>query len=300
MSYVDHRLADIASKKSLSKKAKRDALDKHYIMFRKFVGMTCREGGKSMIVNGNAGMGKTEFTNDVVKEHAQKKRIKCGKISGTLSSVMLFENLYHHRKKGQILIVDDTDKILEDTESLEILKAALDTKEDNIVDWSKYSVALKKRNVQTKFAYEGKIIIITNKMLRTAPDDQPTVTQQRIEPLMSRVHYFRAGLPDTSWKVEAIRMFAEGYESKFEDGYKYQLRCADDIELHDGDRKTSARKGGSPTLDRQRVLDEIVDWISDNADDLREVSFRTVAKLIQIRNLEPLMWQDMAMVDLGI
>jgi hypothetical protein len=270
-------------------------------MFRKFVNITCK-GGKSMIVNGNAGMGKSEFTNDVVKEYgrSQKGKMKCGRVSGTLSSVMLFEQLYHHRKKGQILIVDDSDKILEDTESLEVLKAALDTKEDNTVDWSKYSTALKARSVQTKFAYEGRVIIITNKMLRTAPDEQPTIAQQRIDPLMSRVHYFRAGLPDNAWKVEAIRMFAEGYKSKYEKGFTYELRCAGDIILHDGDKRTSARKGGSPTVDRQRVLDEVVEWIADNADDLREVSFRVVAKLISLRNMEPDFWKDMAMADMGI
>ena len=299
MSYVDPILAQLANKR-MSAAKKHEYLDEHYDRMRRFIRMACTPTGKSLIVNGNAGMGKTEYTNDIVKEHANEKKVQCEKVSGTLSSVMLFEKLYRTRKKHQVLIVDDTDKILEDTESLEVLKAALDSREDKEIDWAKYSTALKSRNVQTKFAYEGKIIIITNKMLRTAPDDNPTVAQQRVLPLMSRVNYFRAGLPDNGWKVEAIKMFAKEYQSKQDKRYVYKLRCADDIVLHPSDKKHLPKNAAGKKHGQQIVLNELVKFVERNKDDLREVSFRTVAKLVELRNQEPDYWESMAMADMGI
>ena len=112
---------------------------------------------------------------------------------------------------------------------------------------------------------------------------------------MSRVHYFRAGLPDISWKVEAIKMFAENYPSTYDEGFKYHLRGADDIELHPSDKKHLPNNKTARAHAKNVVLKEIVDWIADNADDIREVSFRTVAKLIAIRNLEPDFWREMSL-----
>ena len=63
--------------------------------------------------------------NDIIKEYSTRTKTVCGKISGTLSAVDLFQRLHKFRKKGQALIIDDTDKILETTESLEVLKSAL-------------------------------------------------------------------------------------------------------------------------------------------------------------------------------
>lgn len=279
----------------------RDALDKHYDRLSRYIRMVTRGEGRSLIVNGDAGMGKTEFTTDIIEEYANRTEKLCDFVSGTLSAVDLYARLYHHRGEGQILVIDDTDKILENTEALEVLKGATDSKKNPTLSWGKaYSSHLSKMNVQSEFDYHGKVIIITNKAMRTAPDKQPTITQQRVNPLMDRVNYFRAGLPSNEWKIEALRMFADNYASKVPDSTAiYSLRCAKNIVLHKDDRlaPTDPKSEGDS---RKIVLKEIIDFMDDNRDSLRTLSFRTVANIIEIRNQEPLYWEDMTMANLGI
>ena len=45
----------------------------------------------------------------------------------------MFVELQKAKEKGQITIVDDTDKILEDSECLDLLKGCLDSQEDKEV-----------------------------------------------------------------------------------------------------------------------------------------------------------------------
>src|SRR6056300_1077047 len=137
MSYVSPFLAKLEIG-NMSVEERRDALDRHYTQLRKFVRGVC-EDKFHLIVNGDAGMGKTEITNEVVEESATAQPHS---ISGTISPVKLFGKFQDARKKGQVLIIDDTDKVLEDQESLEVLKGVLDTQKDKIVDWDKYSSAL--------------------------------------------------------------------------------------------------------------------------------------------------------------
>lgn len=301
MSYVDPILAKLTTQ-NLNSDEKKDALDKHYDRLRRYITMTTRGEGRSLIVNGDAGMGKTEFTSDIIEEYAESSKKNCNFLSGTLSAVDLYARLYNHRKEGEILVVDDTDKILENTESLEVLKGALDNKKNPKLTWGKaYSSHLSKMNVQTEFDYHGKMIIITNRMLRTAPDKTPTIVQQRLNPLMDRVNYFRAGLPSNEWKIEAIRMFAEDYPSNYSDE-KYSLRCARHIRVPDSKKITSASgKLPHPINDEQKkILDEIIDFMNEHRDELRTLSFRTVANIIEIRNQEPDFWEDMTLANLGI
>ena len=235
-------------------------------------------------------------------------KILCGHISGTLSAVDLYVRLYKHRKRGQVLIIDDTDRILEQTESLEVLKSALDTSKDKKIDWGKaYSAHLKRQNCPAEFVYNGRVIIITNKLIQTAPDKNPTIAQARILPFLSRVNYFRAGLPGNDWKIYALRMFADNYESSAEKGLKYELKCAKDIKIHKDDMNTSSGKKGKvkqnlkvlsdkkskykPDDIRRKIINEIIDWIEENADDMQEISFRTIAQIIELRNEYPDMWE---------
>ncbi len=295
MSYVDPILAkmDISS---LSREQRWDALDKHYDRLRRFLRMVAN-GQKSLIVNGDAGMGKTEFTNDIIKEYSKRTKTVCGKISGTLSAVDLFQRLHKFRKKGQVLIIDDTDRILETTESLEVLKSALDTKEDKTTDWGKaYSQHLARHKCPTEFKYEGRLIIITNKNLRTAPSQAPTAQQSKISPLLSRVAYFPAGLPSVEWKIEALRMFANETPSKADpDAEPYTLRCAKDIIIQPTD--FSSPDNMSEKDIRAILLNDIIDTIEKHKDDIREISFRTVFQAIGYYNAEREIWEEMFITD---
>jgi hypothetical protein len=273
MSYVNPNLAKLDISK-LSEHDVLDALDKHYTSLRKFV-RGVAQNKWHLIVNGDAGMGKTETVNDVLDA---VENVKVDSVSGTISPVLLYGKLQENSKRNSILVIDDSDKTLEDTECLEVLKASLDSKEDKTVDWTKYSTVLNKKNLKTSFKYEGRTIIITNKMLRTAPSEMPTTQQQRVSPLLSRVHYFKAGVPSTQWKIAAIKMHKIGYESKWEPGVKYELRCL---------------KGVSLT-----IQNEVIDWLEQHQDELREISFRIVKILVDLIEEEPDFWEELASASL--
>ena len=303
MSFVDPLLArmDISE---LSQEKRWDALDGHYDRLRKFLMMVAR-GNKSLIVNGDAGMGKTEFTSEIIEDYAKTHKKKCGKNSGTLTAVELYVKLHKFRKKGQVFIIDDTDRIFDTVESVEVLKAALDTTTKNkMVNWGKaYSQHLARHKCPVEFSYEGRVIIITNRNIRSAPTQTPTAKQAMIAPLKSRMGYFPAGLPNNEWKMEALKMFASGYQSKKDPKAKpYQLRCRNDILLHPRDKSTTARRGKSPYSDQTRILDEIIEFIGEHQDDLTEISFRTVFQAIGYRNEYGQeegddTWQNMFIVD---
>lgn len=269
MSYVNPYLAKLEISK-LSQDKRRYHLDRHYTQLRKFVKGACQDKFH-LIVNGDPGMGKTEITNEIVEVYAEAQPFS---ISGTISPVKLFGKFQDAKGKGSVLVIDDTDKILEDQESLEILKGVLDTQKDKIVSWDKYSTAISKANKVTEFIYEGRCIIITNKFIRTAPDQNPTIQQQRVLPVLSRCHYFKAGVPSNQWKMEAIKMHVDGYDSEFDD-YHYELRCF---------------KGVSKTKQRS-----IVNWLDKNQDCVRELSFRVCARLVNLCNQEPDFWEEMAL-----
>lgn len=296
MSYVDPILAqkDISKMEQLERW---DVLDKHYDRLRKFLMMVAK-GKKSLIVNGDAGMGKTEFTSEIIENYAKTHKKKCGKNSGTLTAVELFVRLHKYRKEGEVFIIDDTDRIFETVESMEVLKAALDTKDGKKVDWGKaYSTHLARHKCPTEFEYKGRVIIITNKQIRSAPTQTPTARQAMIAPLKSRMGYFPAGLPSNEWKIEAIRMFAHGHQSKADpDAKPYELRCAKDIILHDKDRRNV---GGNQhdDADKKIILNEIIDFMDENQDDLTEISFRTVYQAIGYRNEYPDDWKEMFTID---
>jgi hypothetical protein len=266
MSYVDPILEKRALE-SLKPQEIHDALGLHYARMTKFVEGVAKDKWH-LIVNGPAGVGKTEVVNSVLKNKSLVK-LRPNFISGTISAVRLFELLHKHRKREQITVIDDTDKILEDTECLELLKAALDTQNKSI-NWTKFSTALGKTNTPDEFTYEGRIIIITNKLLRTVENANPTRHQQQLLPLMSRCMYFRAGLP-MSWRIHALRYFHKIGE----------IRIFDES----GVSKESQN--------------EILDFIEKYQDDLREVSFRTLVLLVSLKNEEPDFWEEMALASLG-
>lgn len=297
MSMIDPLLAkmDISG---LSQKERWEALDGHYDRLRKML-MMVANGKKSLIVNGDAGMGKTEFTNDIIEAGTKKNKKKYGNNSGSLTAVELYVKLHKYRKEGDVFIIDDTDRIFDSVESIEVLKAALDTGgKGKTVDWGKaYSTHLARHKCPTSFSYSGRVVIITNRNIRSAPSKTPTHKQAMLAPLKSRMGYFPAGLPNNEWKIEALRMFAAGYQSKKDTSAEpYELRCAKGIKLHKNDQLPKTDKDWKK--DSQRiVLTEIIDFIEEHQDELSEISFRTVFQAIGYRNEYPDDWGDMFIVD---
>lgn len=228
-----------------------------------------------LVINGSPGMGKSEFTKDVLRKYSPSNKYQNKPIQrpqflhGTASGIKMFIQLQKAKDDGHITVVDDTDKVLEETECLDLLKACLDSQGDKEVSWTKYSTAIKKEDVKERFIYKGRLIIITNKKISRIQDESPTLSRMRLDPVMSRCQYVAAGLPNNQFKMEAIKMFWNGYQNNS----RYSLRCFREKEIP------------------ENIQADIIDFMDTNQDKFSELSFRTVAKICDTYLHRPERWQ---------
>lgn len=265
------------SKRDLETEEIRAELHEHYNDIEDLIAGVA-EDQFHLIINGSPGMGKTEFTKDVLKKYAPGNKFgndpiaRPNFLSGTASGIKMFVELQRAKDKGQITVVDDTDKVLEDTECLDLLKGCLDSQGEKEVAWTKYSQAIKQEDMKNKFVYQGRLIIITNKKIANIQDDSPSVSRLKLDPVMSRCQYIRAGLPNNEFKIEALKMFWTGYRKES----RYQLRCFDEGNVPDD------------------VQEKIMQFVEDNKDKFSELSFRTIAKLVDLWKFKPERWDRLA------
>lgn len=222
---------------------------------------------RSLIVSGSAGVGKT-FTLERQLEKAEAtKTIKSfDSIKGSISAIGLYETLYNNRGKGQVVLLDDVDRVFYDEEVLNILKAALDTSPVRSISWAKASRYLSDADIPNKFEYEGQIIFITNLDL-----DRIAAKGGRLAPhilaLMSRSIFLDLCIHNP--KAIMVRVEQVLKESSL----------AKDLGLN-----------------AAQVV-EVVKWMTANLDRLRSVSIRTVNQLAGFMLTTP-DWKDIAEVTL--
>lgn len=140
----------------------------------------------SLIIYGGPGTGKTFVVTQTIKEEGLKKNQDWFLIKGKITTSSLYQTLFMHRK-GSLLLFDDTDSVWGDSDSANILKAALDSYDERVISWvsprttnvslmtddqkeeyndtidSKLQAdAEAKIKLPSEFVYEGKIIFISN------------------------------------------------------------------------------------------------------------------------------------------
>jgi hypothetical protein len=121
------------------------------------VRMLVKDKMKSLIIAGDAGVGKTYTVMQVLQdEMVGFNNYKV--IKGYCTPLALYRNLYDNN--GSILIFDDTDAVLEDKKTKNILKAALDSYEVRKVSWNSTRLP---EDLPDEFDFVGRIIFITNK-----------------------------------------------------------------------------------------------------------------------------------------
>lgn len=81
-------------------------------------------------------------------------------ISGHMSAAGFYRKLYEFSARGEVIIADDCDSLLYDETSLNLIKAALDTTRERILNWATSDI--RGDDVPKRFTYEGSLIFITN------------------------------------------------------------------------------------------------------------------------------------------
>ena len=242
-----------------------DRLRERFEMLEDMTKATKRGDVRAMIVSGPPGVGKSHGVEKVLGNHeliAQlgNKPAKYEVVKGAMSAIGLYCKLYKHADKDNVLVFDDCDSVFSDELSLNILKAALDSKKNRKICWNTDSFKLRNEGVPDSFDFKGSAIFITNIKFDNVKSKK---MRDHLEALESRCHYIDLTIDTDREKMLRIKQITK-------DG------MLDDYALG------------------EHVVDEIVDFMETNKTKLRELSLRTVLKIADLAKAFPSKWEAMA------
>ena len=220
---------------------------------------------RAMIVSGPPGVGKSFGVEKVLGKHdliatLGEKAPKYEVVKGAMSAIGLYCKLFNYADKDNVLVFDDCDSVLLDDLSLNILKAALDSKKTRRIHWNTDSFKLRNEGVPDSFEFKGSAIFITNIKFDNVKSKK---LRDHLEALESRCHYIDLTIDTEREKMLRIKQITS-------DG------MLADYALPEG------------------VEDDIVDFIDINKKRLRELSLRTVLKVADLAKAFPDKWEAMA------
>ena len=222
---------------------------------------------RAMIVSGPPGVGKSFGVEAVLSKHelmaniADNQKLKKFEIvKGAMSAIGLYQKLYEFSDPKSILVFDDCDSVLLDDQSLNILKAALDSSKKRTISWNTDSRVLKSEGLPNSFEFKGGCIFITNIKFDNVRSKK---LRDHLEALESRCHYLDLTIDTTREKILRIKQIVG-------DG------MLDDYDFSDEER------------------DEVVTFIETNQKRMRELSLRMVLKVADLKKSMPHRWQRVA------
>ena len=218
---------------------------------------------RAMIVSGPPGVGKSHGVEEVLERYemletlggAQKHEV----LKGAMSAIGLYCKLYKMADKGKVVVFDDCDSIFNDELSLNILKAALDSKKTRKICWNTDSFKLRNEGVPDSFNFEASAIFITNLKF----DKVKGKLREHLSALESRCHYMDLTIDSDKDKILRIKQVVA-------DGMLDAYDLEDEVKL------------------------EIMDFVDVNKNRLRELSLRTVLKVADLASAFPDKWEAMA------
>ena len=223
---------------------------------------------RAMIVSGPPGVGKSYGVEKIVEkacmfDQLAGKRLRAEVVKGSATPIGLYQTLYKYSDKNCMLVFDDCDSILVDDVALNLLKGALDSGSKRKISWLSESSSLRREGIPDSFNFNGSVIFITNLKFDKMKSQK---LKDHLDALQSRCHYLDLTLDTMRDKILRIKQIAA-------DGELFA------------------------NMDLDKVAEtEIIDYMEEHKNSLREVSLRMAIKVAQLRKGFPLRWKDMAKV----
>ena len=221
---------------------------------------------RAMIVSGPPGVGKSfsverEIEKASLLDKLADRPVRADVVKGSATPIGLYQTLYKFSDPNCVVVFDDCDSILLDDVSLNLLKGALDSGKKRKISWLSESSALRREGIPDSFEFKGSVIFITNLKFDAMKSQK---LRDHLDALQSRCHYLDLTLDTMRDKVLRIKQIARAGEL-FED-YDFDP-C---------------------------VQDEIIDFMDENKNRLREMSLRMATKIADLRKSFPFRWKALA------
>ena len=220
---------------------------------------------RAMIVSGPPGVGKSFGVEKVLLKSElfnilAEKKPKFEVVKGAMSSIGLYSKLYEFSAEGNVVVFDDCDSILMEDLSLNILKGALDSSSRRFISWNTDSRILRSEGIPDRFEFKGAAIFITNIKFEHVRSKK---LRDHLDALESRCHYIDLQMDTAREKILRIKQVVK--QGQMLERYEFP-EC---------------------------VEDELIEFVEQNQDRLRELSLRMVLKIADLRKGFPNNWTAM-------
>jgi hypothetical protein len=257
------------SKAEQAKETEQEAMDRIASRFAVLDEMSraCISGEiRAMIVTGPAGIGKSHGVNLQMEKASMfdrlaSKKVRFEVVKGAMSGIGLFAKLYKFSDAKNVLVFDDCD-IWEDQDALNVLKGALDSGKTRRISWNKDSRILREEGIPNSFNFNGSIIFITNKSFDTKKAGK---MQPHLDALQSRCHFLDLTVDSERDKMLRIKQVHRDADGGLFVDYDFT----------------------------EEQTDEIMSFIWDNHNKLREVSLRMCLKIADLVKISA-NWRELA------
>lgn len=227
----------------------------------------CHGTTRALIISGPAGLGKSFTVDKAVEAYDPAGKRSC-LVKGFMRPTGLYKTLYNYRHRGDVVVFDDCDSVFFDTDALNLLKSACDTTDKRKICWGSETRMTDDEGspLPWSFEFEGSIIFITNFDFDYAIETGGR-SKEHFEAMISRAHYIDTGMKSRRDYLIRIKQVVAGG--------MLTMRGFD-----------------------QNEQDEILEYLFDNAANMRELTLRAVIKLAGIYRANHNRWKEIAKVTL--
>ena len=220
---------------------------------------------RGLIISGPPGVGKSFGVEKVLDEYDAMSKLsgegtRTEIVKGSMTPIGLFQTLYHNSSEGNILVFDDCDSVLFDEVCLNMLKATLDSGKKRTITWKAESSTLRREGIPERFDFKGGCIFITNVNFENVKSKK---IKDHLAALMSRCHYIDLEMDSERDRFLRINQIVR-------DGMLDEYGFGEE-----GNR-------------------EIVDYMVQFSNRLREISLRMVLKIADLRKMAPDNWKNLS------